>query len=221
MRSVSEEDQYAEARRAMVEHQLRRRGITSERVLQAMERVPRHRFLPRPDDPGAYGDYPLPIGDGQTISQPYMVAIMTEALRVEGDEKVLEIGAGSGYQAAVLAELAREVWSIERFPVLAERARANLAELGYANVTVIVGDGSKGYAEQAPYDRIIVTAASPKIAHPWTEQLAEGGILLAPVGDRWGQTLVRATRREGNLEQDSLGGCVFVPLIGEHGWAEE
>lgn len=205
----------------MVEQQLRRRGITAERVLQAMERVPRHRFLPRPDDPGAYGDYPLPIGDGQTISQPYMVAIMTEALRVEGDEKVLEIGAGSGYQAAILAELAREVYSIERFITLAERARNKLAELGYDNVTVVVGDGSKGYPEHAPYDRIIVTAASPKLANPWTEQLAEGGVLLAPVGDRWGQTLLRVTRHQGKLEQENLGGCVFVPLIGEHGWAEE
>ncbi|MBN1461027.1 MAG: protein-L-isoaspartate(D-aspartate) O-methyltransferase [Armatimonadetes bacterium] len=218
---MSEKDQYAEARRSMVEQQLRRRGITAERVLQAMERVPRHRFLPRPDDPGAYGDYPLPIGDGQTISQPYMVAIMTEALRVEGDEKVLEIGAGSGYQAAILAELAREVYSIERFITLAERARNKLAELGYDNVTVVVGDGSKGYPEHAPYDRIIVTAASPKLANPWTEQLAEGGVLLAPVGDRWGQTLLRVTRHQGKLEQENLGGCVFVPLIGEHGWAEE
>lgn len=205
----------------MVEHQLRRRGITAERVLQVMERVPRHRFLPRPDDPGAYGDYPLPIGDGQTISQPYMVAIMTEALQLEGDEKVLEIGAGSGYQAAILSELAREVYSVERFPTLAQRARETLAELGYDNVTVVVADGSRGYPEHAPYDRIIVTAAAPKIADPWTEQLAEGGVLLAPVGDRWGQTLLRVTRREGKLEQENFGGCVFVPLIGEHGWAEE
>jgi protein-L-isoaspartate(D-aspartate) O-methyltransferase len=218
---VSEKDQYNEARRAMVEQQLRRRGIEDERVLQAMARVPRHRFLPSPGDPGAYADYPLPIGDGQTISQPYMVAIMTEALQLEGGEKVLEIGAGSGYQAAILAELARVVYSVERFPALAERALTRLVELGYENVTVVVGDGSKGYPEQAPYDRIIVTAASPKVADPWTEQLAEGGILLAPVGDRWGQTLRRLTRREGKLEQENLGGCVFVPLIGEHGWAEE
>lgn len=202
----------------MVEQQLRRRGIKDPRVLSAMERVPRHRFLADPNDPGAYNDYPLPIGDGQTISQPYMVALMTEALRLNGDERVLEIGTGSGYQAAILVELSREVYSIERFPGLAERARCVLAELGYHGVTVLVGDGSLGHPEKAPYDRIIVTAACPKIADPWVEQLADGGILVAPVGDRWGQNLTRVTKRADKLEHQNLGGCVFVPLVGEHGW---
>jgi protein-L-isoaspartate(D-aspartate) O-methyltransferase len=183
-----------------------------------MERVPRHRFLPDPDDSGAYGDHPLPIGCGQTISQPYMVATMTEALRLTGEERVLEIGCGSGYQAAILAELSLEVYSIERVPELAERARALLDELGYANVAVVVGDGSLGYPETEPYDRIIVTAAAPEMSPAWAEQLVEGGLLLAPIGDRWGQTLIRARKLGANLERESLGGCVFVPLVGEHGW---
>ena len=215
---MGEPDEHAAERRSMVEHQLRRRRIADERVLAAMEKVPRHRFLPSPTDPAAYGDHPLPIGDGQTISQPYMVALMTEALCLTGDERVLEIGTGSGYQAAILAELAREVYSVERFPGLAERARALLADLGYSNVTVIVGDGSLGHPEAAPYDRIIVTAAAPEIADPWVEQFVEGGILVVPLGDRWGQTLTRATMHRGKLDQASLGGCVFVPLVGEHGW---
>jgi len=202
----------------MVETQLRRRGIKDPRVLAAMENIPRHRFLRDPDDPGAYSDYPLPIGDGQTISQPYIVALMTEALRLTADHKVLEIGTGSGYQAAILAELSGEVYSIERFASLAERSRGILAELGYHNVTVIVADGSLGHPEAAPYDRIIVTAASPKIADPWIEQLADDGILVAPTGDRWGQTLTRVIKHGEKLEHQDLGGCVFVPLVGEHGW---
>jgi protein-L-isoaspartate(D-aspartate) O-methyltransferase len=215
---LAQADEHETERKAMVEHQLRRRRIADERVLAAMEKVPRHRFLLSPDDHGAYGDYPLPIGEGQTISQPYMVALMTEALRLTGSERVLEIGTGSGYQAAILAELAREVYSVERFPGLAERARAVLADLGYSNVTVIVGDGSVGHPEAAPYDRIIVTAAAPQIAPPWVEQLAEGGILVVPVGDRWGQTLMRCVKRAGKVAHEDLGGCVFVPLVGEHGW---
>jgi len=211
-------DEYTSAREAMVEQQLRRRGIRDPRVLAAMEKVPRHRFLPHPDDSGAYCDYPLPIGDGQTISQPYMVAVMTEALRLTADHKVLEIGTGSGYQAAILAELSRQVYSVERIAALAERARETLAELGYGSVTVVVADGSLGHPRAAPYDRIIVTAASPKIADPWIEQLAEDGILLAPTGDRWGQTLTRIIKHGAKLEHQDLGGCVFVPLVGEHGW---
>jgi len=215
---LAQPDEHETERKAMVEHQLRRRRIADERVLAAMEKVPRHRFLPSPGDRGAYGDYPLPIGEGQTISQPYMVALMTEALRLTGSERVLEIGTGSGYQAAILAELAREVYSIERFPGLAERARAVLADLGYHNVTVVVGDGSLGHPEAAPYDRIIVTAGAPQIAQPWVDQLAEGGILVVPVGDRWGQTLMRCIKRGEKVAHEDLGGCVFVPLVGEHGW---
>ena len=202
----------------MVEQQLRRRGIRDTRLLAAMETVPRHLFLSNPADSGAYCDYPLPIGDGQTISQPYMVAIMTEALRLTADHSVLEIGTGSGYQAAILSELSREVYSVERIAALAERARDTLADLGYTNVTVVVGDGSLGYPQAAPYDRIIVTAASPKIADPWIEQLAEDGILVAPTGDRWGQTLTRISKHGEKMEHQNLGGCVFVPLVGEHGW---
>jgi len=212
---------YQAERKRMVEGQLRRRGIRDPRVLAAMEKVPRHRFLPNPDDASAYEDYPLPIGSGQTISQPYMVALMTECLLLKGRERVLEIGTGSGYQAAILAELSRSVYSIERFASLAERARAVLAELGYSNVEVIVGDGSLGYPDAAPYDRIIVTAAAPKVATPWIEQLADGGRLVVPLGDRWGQTLTVVTKRADKLDYEDMGGCVFVPLVGEHGWKEE
>jgi len=208
-------------RKQMVEHQLRNRGIRDPRVLAAMERVPRHRFLPHPDESGAYGDYPLPIGSGQTISQPYMVALMPECLRLTGDEAVLEIGTGSGYQAAILAELAREVYTVERFAELAERARALLGEAGYDNVEVIVGDGSEGYPEAAPYDRIVVTAAAPEIAQPWLDQLKDGGRLVLPLGDRWGQTLTVVTKRGGKMEQESMCGCVFVPLVGKHGWTKD
>jgi protein-L-isoaspartate(D-aspartate) O-methyltransferase len=215
---LSQADPWETTRKQMVEHQLRRRGIKDPCVLAAMEKIPRHRFLPNPDDPGAYGDYPLPIGYGQTISQPYMVAIMTEALCLTGGERVLEIGTGSGYQAAILAELSREVYSVERFPSLAERARSILADLGYTNVTLVIGDGSLGHPQAGPYDRIIVTAACPQISHPWVEQLAEGGIILAPIGDRWGQTLTKAVKRGDKLDYQNLGGCVFVPLVGEHGW---
>ena len=211
-------DEYTDARVAMVEQQLRRRGIKDPQVLAAMEKVPRHLFLPNPTDAGAYGDYPLPIGDGQTISQPYMVAIMTEALRLSADHSVLEIGTGSGYQAALLAELARHIYTVERIAHLADRARERLSDLGYSNITVVVGDGSLGHPEAAPYDRIIVTAGCPDIADPWVEQLAEDGIIVAPTGDRWGQTLTRVIKHGNDLERENLGGCVFVPLIGERGW---
>jgi protein-L-isoaspartate(D-aspartate) O-methyltransferase len=212
---------YEAARKRMVEHQIRRRGISDPRVLSAMETVPRHRFLPDTDDPAAYDDYPLPIGGGQTISQPYMVALMTECLHLTGDERVLEIGTGSGYQAAILAELSRQVISIERLSSLAERARTILADLGHHNVKVVVGDGSLGYPDDAPYDRIIVTAASPKVAKPWLEQLADGGRLVVPLGDRWGQTLTIVTKRGAKTHYQSVCGCVFVPLVGQHGWSQD
>ncbi len=186
-----------------------------------MQRVPRHRFLPDPEDADAYRDQPLPIGAGQTISQPYMVALMTENLGLCGDERVLEIGTGSGYQAAILAELSRHVISVERLPSLADRARAILADLGYHNVDVFVGDGSLGYPEAAPYDRVIVTAGAPRVADAWVEQLAEGGRLVAPVGGRWGQNLTVVTSSDGELRSETAGGCVFVPLVGEHGWSTE
>ncbi len=212
-------DEFAEARREMVATQLRRRGITDERVLQAMSKVPRHRFLPAPD-PGAYDDRPLHIGAGQTISQPYMVAAMTQCLALQGHEKVLEVGTGSGYQAAVLAELCRQVYSIERIAALAERARSVLAELGYANVEVAVGDGSLGLREHAPYDGIMCTAATPAVPPPWIEQLAEGGRIVAPVGDRSAQTLAIITKQHGHIKQCSECPCIFVPLIGEYGFGQ-
>ena len=212
---------YEAERRGMVEHQIRRRGIADPRVLAAMAEVPRERFVPSADADDAYGDHPLGIGCGQTISQPYMVGLMSESLRLRGDEKVLEIGAGSGYQAAILAKLCRQVYSIERVPELAERARQTLAELGCDNVEVVVGDGSLGWPEAAPYDRIIVTAAAPKVADPWVEQLADGGRLVAPLGDRWGQMLTVLTKHGAKTKQESICGCVFVPLVGEHGWQSE
>jgi protein-L-isoaspartate(D-aspartate) O-methyltransferase len=212
-------DPFAEARRQMVATQLRRRGIADGRVLDAMSKVPRHRFLPAPD-PAAYDDHPLTIGEGQTISQPYMVAVMTQALALRGGEKVLEVGAGSGYQAAVLAELCRQVYSIERIVSLAERARHVLADLGCRNVEIVVGDGTLGLPEHAPYDAIVCTAAAPAIPPPWVEQLAEGGRIVAPIGDRWAQSLVIATKEQGEVKQRHDLGCVFVPLLGRHGFQE-
>ena len=212
---------YETERKRMVESQLQGRGICDPRVLAAMERVPRHCFLPDPDDAAAHSDHPLPIGSGQTISQPYMVALMTECLRLAGTERVLEIGTGSGYQAAILAELSGRVVTVERIASLADGARQVLAGLGYANVEVVVGDGSFGWPGDAPYDRIIVTAAAPEIAEPWTDQLADRGRLVVPVGDRWGQTLTVVTKSAGKLRHENLCGCVFVPLVGEHGWQED
>jgi protein-L-isoaspartate(D-aspartate) O-methyltransferase len=211
---------YERERKEMVEHQVRRRGISNQRLLAAMEKVPRHRFLPDPNDPQAYDDTPLPIGSGQTISQPFMVALMTDLLQLRGEETVLEIGAGSGYQAALLAELARSVITVERFPELADRARAVLADLGYRNVAVVTGDGTLGYPAASPYDRILVTAAAPRIAQPWLDQLADGGRIVLPLGQRWSQTLTIVTKRGNKIEQESHGGCIFVPLIGQHGWPE-
>jgi protein-L-isoaspartate(D-aspartate) O-methyltransferase len=205
-------------RKQMVEYQIRRRGVSDQRLLAAMEKIPRHRFVPDAEIYAAYEDMPIPIGSGQTISQPYMVALMTDLLQLTGEERVLEIGTGSGYQAAVLAELAKEVFTVERFESLAERARSILADLGYRNVAVIVGDGTLGYPDRAPYDRIIVTAAAPQIAQPWVDQLCDGGRLVLPLGQRWSQMLTVATKEGGRIRTEGHGGCVFVPLVGEHGW---
>jgi protein-L-isoaspartate(D-aspartate) O-methyltransferase len=212
---------YELEKKHMVEYQIRSRGIRSPRLLAAMEKVPRHRFLPNPGDPDAYRDYPLSIGSGQTISQPYIVGLMTDCLRLQGDERVLEVGTGSGYQAALLAELSRRVYTIERFPALADKARQVLQDLGYHNVEVLVGDGSEGCPEHAPYHRIIVTAAAPHLADPWIEQLTDGGRLVVPLGDRWGQNLTVVTKQGSELKKESVCGCVFVPLIGARGWTED
>lgn len=209
---------YAEQRNDMVKTQLKRRGIKDPLILQAMGRVVRHEFVPAAHIGSAYHDGPLPIGSGQTISQPYMVAIMTEALGLKGGEKVLEIGTGSGYQAAVLAEIAGEVYTIERHGELAERAKQRLLELNYHNVHVSVGDGTLGLSEKAPFDGIIVTAGAPHVPESLKEQLSEGGRLVIPVGGQYLQSLLRITRKGDDFQQEDLLGCVFVPLIGEDGW---
>jgi len=213
---------YAIARRRMIEEQIVARGVKDPRVLEAMLRVPRHLFVPEALAPQAYSDFPLPIGERQTISQPYMVAVMSEALQLQGDEKVLEIGTGSGYQAAVLALLARQVFSLERIPALARQARRTLDECGFARVNVRVSDGTLGWGEEAPFDGIIVTAGAPNVPQPCRDQLAIGGRLVIPVGDRLSQILVRVTRvNVREFREERLFGCRFVPLVGNHGWREE
>jgi protein-L-isoaspartate(D-aspartate) O-methyltransferase len=201
-------------RRSMVIEQLAQRGIRNSRVLSAMERVPRERFVAAGQQDQAYADRALSIECGQTISQPYIVALMSEALELEGSEKVLEIGTGSGYQTAVLAELAAKVVTIERHRELSERAQAVVIELGYQNVMFIVGDGSEGWLSVAPYDRIIVTAAAADVPPALVEQLAEGGVLVIPLGDKEGQVLEALRKVNGRMQSSALSGCRFVPLIG-------
>lgn len=209
---------YEKQRHLMVASQLRGRGITDERVLDAMERVPRHLFAGAGQEDRAYDDCALPIGEGQTISQPYMVALMTELLALKGDERVLEIGAGSGYQSAVLSLLASEVYTVERIHSLAVKAQALLAGSGYSNVTVVISDGTIGLPEHAPYDGIIVTAGAPKIPLQYLEQLKVNGRLVIPVGTRYSQELYRIIKRETGIEKSVSTGCIFVPLIGKDGW---
>lgn len=210
---------YDGLRLSMVEEQVRRRGVRCERVLEAMRHVPRHEFVPVENRSAAYTDHPLPIGGGQTISQPYIVAAMTEALQLSGHERVLEIGAGSGYQAAVLSRLAREVHSIEIHAGLAKAAAERLARMGFANVMVDCGDGSRGWPDEAPYEAIVVTAAAPEVPRSLLQQLGEGGRLVIPVGNEREQQLIRVRRLAGGrTEQDHLMYCRFVPLRGEFGW---
>jgi protein-L-isoaspartate(D-aspartate) O-methyltransferase len=211
---------YERARMRMVDEQITGRGIRDPRVISAMGRVPRHLFVEEALRDRAYGDHALPIGERQTISQPYMVAFMTESLELRGSERVLEIGTGSGYQAAVLAELAAHVYSIERIEALATRARLLLDSLRYRNVTIKVYDGTYGWKSESPFDAILVTAGSPEVPIPLTEQLKDGGRMLIPVGDRTTQVLKKVTRTAGRIEVASLTGCVFVPLIGGHGWGD-
>lgn len=205
----------------MVERQLVDRGITDPQVLETMRKVPRHVFVSESYREAAYEDRPLPIGEGQTISQPYMVGIMTQSLQLRGGGKVLEIGTGSGYQTAILAELAAEVYTIERFPALIQNARRILRSLGYENIFFLTGDGSRGWPEQAPFDGIIVTAGAPEVPQPLKEQLAEGGRLLIPVGPRYSQSLYRVMRKGNRYNEEDVTGCVFVPLVGDFGWKEE
>jgi protein-L-isoaspartate(D-aspartate) O-methyltransferase len=204
----------------MVEEQLCGRGIRDERVLAAFARVPRERFVTDEFRDKAYEDGPLPIGHGQTVSQPLMVAIMVELLNVQSSDRVLEIGSGTGYQAAILGELAAEAWTIERHPQLASRAREILQELGYDNVCVVTADGSLGLVERAPFSKIVVAAAAPQLPPSLTAQLADGGILVAPVGDQVQQQLVVARKRSGEVVTTSHSLCCFVPLIGAQGWEQ-
>ena len=204
---------YTAARNRMVTEQIRKRGIRDESVLHALTTVPRHLFIPPAYRDHAYDDGPLPIGQGQTISQPYIVALMSERLELSGDERVLEIGTGSGYQAAVLSLLAKQVYSIEIVPELMSSARELLAQLGYDNVTVLLGDGNLGWEKDSPYDAIIVTAAAPRIPPALLEQLAEGGRLVLPVVRSEEQHLLRLRKRNGRIVEENLGLVRFVPLV--------
>jgi protein-L-isoaspartate(D-aspartate) O-methyltransferase len=209
-----------EERRRMVERQIEARGVRDPRVLTAMREIPRHMFIPPPFDRAAYDDCPLPIGNGQTISQPYIVALMTALIRPAAQDNVLEIGAGSGYQAAILAALVRKVTTVERIPAVADLARQNMAALKVGNTEIIVGDGTLGYPKNAPYDGIIITAATPRVPAPLIGQMAESGRLVAPVGGRDIQELVVLEKFGGRVSESLHGGVRFVPLIGEHGWED-
>ena len=212
------EARLARERERMVGEQLKRRGITDARVLDAMRRIPRHRFVEEGLAHNAYEDHPLPIGEGQTISQPYIVALMTSLLGLTGQEKVLEVGTGSGYQTAVLGALARRVCSIERLPRLAERARATLETLGVANVWIRVGNGALGWPDEAPFDRILVAAGGPSVPPPLVEQLVEGGRLVLPVGSAEDQVLTVVERAGGETRTRQCGECKFVKLVGKYAW---
>jgi len=205
----------------LVDFELKPSGISDERVLSVMRRVKRHLFLPESLRDRAYGNYPLPIGESQTISQPYIVALMTQALDLKKTDKVLEIGTGSGYQTAILAELSEIVYSIERLETLSNRARTNLYTQGYDNIYLIVGDGTLGLPEYAPFDKIMVTAAAPKVSETLFSQLAGGGKMVVPVGNRYVQDLQLIEKAlNGRKYTKSLGGCRFVPLVGKEGWRD-
>lgn len=212
-------DSFAIQRQKMVEDQLRARGISDERVLAAMRRVPRHEFVDIAFREQAYADHPIPIGESQTVSQPYIVARTIAALSLKESDRVLEIGAGSGYQTAILAELCQTVYAVERHASLAQTAEQTLSRLGYRNITMIVGDGSHGFPEGAPYDAIAVSAAAPELPQPLLEQLRDGGRMVLPVGPHEAQRLELVQKQEGRLLIKVLEGCRFVPLIGAYGYA--
>lgn len=216
--SAPKEMTFAEQREWMVRHQLEAWGIADDRVLQAMRTVPRELFVPEDGQDAAYYDGALPIGEGQTISQPFVVATMTEMLKLQGDERVLEVGTGSGYQTAVLSLLAREVYTVERIARLSRRAQETLVRFGAGNVHFLVGDGSLGWPEHGPYDAILVTCAAPAAPLPLVEQLADRGRMIVPVGPRGYQDLVLVRKTGEQVTQDRLSPVAFVPLIGEHGW---
>ena len=218
MHDERHDDALTRARLRMVAEQIRARGIRDDRLLAAMSEVPRHEFIDRRYWSEAYGDHPLPVGSGQTISQPYIVAAMIEALQVEPQNRVLEIGTGTGYQAAILSRLAQAVYTVERHPELAEQARRIFERLGYRNIAALTGDGSEGLPQYAPYDRIIVAAAAPEVPQPLWEQLAEGGRMVLPVGNYESQVLQLITKQNGLRTTHSLDACRFVPLIGSSGF---
>jgi protein-L-isoaspartate(D-aspartate) O-methyltransferase len=205
-------------RERMVDEQLARRGIADERVLATMRRVPRHLFVEEALRDRAYGDHPLPIGEQQTISQPYIVGLMSSLLALEGGEKVLDVGTGSGYQTAVLAALARRVCSIERLPALAARARGIIEGLGITNVWIRVGNGALGWPDEAPFDRILVAAGGPGVPPPLFQQLAPGGRMVLPIGDATSQTLTLVENVDGQMKTTSYGDCSFVKLVGKYAW---
>jgi len=216
-----EPEEFSQEREAMVEQQLRRRGIQDERVLAAMRTVPRHAFVRGQHWPDAYADHPVPIAEQQTTSQPYIIAAMLQAAEIKPGDRVLEIGAGSGYQTALLAELASHVFAIERYPTLVDAARQVLDRQGYHNIALVAGDGSLGLPQAAPYDAIIVSAASPRIPPVLTEQLASGGRMVIPVGDASQQVLKLVRKYDDHISETNLEGCRFVPLIGQAGFSSE
>jgi len=220
MRDIREAG-FEKARARMVELQILQRGITSQLVLDAFRKVPRHLFVPEENQDEAYGDYPIPIGFGQTISQPYIVALMTEKAQLKADDHVLEIGTGSGYQAAILSCLCRKIDTVERIPALGKRAQEVLSELGVDNVTVHIADGTGGWTEAAPYDAILVTAGSPSVPPPLQMQLRNGGRLVIPVGSSWHQELQLWIKTEADFEMETIIPVAFVPLLGRWGWEGE
>jgi len=215
---AKQKKEFEQERKLMVQEQLIPRGITDKRVLAAFMKVPRHKFVPVRYMEEAYGDYPVSIGEGQTISQPYMVALMTQCLELKENDKVLEIGTGSGYQAAILAELADKVYTTERISALSKNAQGVLQKLGYTNIKLKLGDGSLGWEEFTPYDGIIVTCAAPSAPEPLKKQLKENGRLVIPVGESFSQTLAVVKKRKGKFTEEDICGCVFVPLVGKYGW---
>lgn len=215
---LKESMKFERQRQEMVDKQIEARGVTDPKVLLAMRRVPRHLFVSEALMDQAYGDFPLPIGDQQTISQPYIVAEMTQALQLSTEDRVLEIGTGSGYQAAILAEIVYRVYTVERLHSLYKKARRLFDELRYYNIVTRYSDGTSGWSDESPFDAIIVTAGAPQIPQTLVNQLAEGGRMIIPVGDHYSQELIKITKDEKGVHQTNLGGCRFVKLMGEHGW---
>lgn len=211
---------YSGLRKKMIERHIIARGVKSKKIIKVMGSIPRHLFVDEALQDQAYNDNPLPIGEGQTISQPFIVALMVEALELKGDEKVLEIGTGSGYETAVLCSLSDKVYSIERCPILASKARKILDKLNFYNALLRVDDGTLGWKDEAPFDAIIVSASSPEIPEPLVKQLCPGGRLVIPIGGQMSQELIRIVNKDGRMEEENLGACRFVKLIGDYGWKE-